>query len=283
VRKSKCTQRIITDISDFIGEQVSNRFHKWFGGSKIIDDGGVPLICYHGSNTPNIQSFDTSMIGRTTGNYGHYGYGIYFSEDIREAKVYGENIYRCYIKITNPFRGTDEEIMKLKDNGISNIDELSPLSIDYDSFKNSFKNNDIIYSFINSIEINGLEKAWSDIFEGKFKYKRTQLDLDLLNDITDILEYTTKNDDVDGVPSYIFDTLKEMDIEPKINKGFAYHQSLHWLTNLGANSKEVTDVIKKLGYDGVWYGSEIVVFYPNQIKSVTNDGTWDSNDDNIYS
>jgi hypothetical protein len=65
------------------------------------------------------------------------------------------------------------------------------------------------------------------------------------------------------------------------NQGFKYDQSLHWITKLGDLSKYVTEVIKKLGYDGVIYGSEYVVFYPNYIKSVDNDGSWDIDDEDM--
>jgi len=55
---------------------------------------------------------------------------------------------------------------------------------------------------------------------------------------------------------------------------------------------EVTEKLKSLGYDGLIMESGfyakggpfklILAFYPNQIKSVENNGSWDMNDDNIY-
>ncbi len=56
---------------------------------------------------------------------------------------------------------------------------------------------------------------------------------------------------------------------------------------------DVNGVLKSMGYDGLimekgFYakGGPFVLFlafYPNQIKSIKNDGTWDVGDDNIYS
>jgi hypothetical protein len=53
---------------------------------------------------------------------------------------------------------------------------------------------------------------------------------------------------------------------------------------------DIVDSIKnKLNYDGVIFNSIdnsnviCVVFYENNIKSTENDGTWDINDNNIYS
>lgn len=272
---------IVSDIIlEFLNEQEpsNNNFKKWFGSSKIIEN-GKPMICYHGSPDPSIKVFDISKIGTSSGNYGHYGYGIYFSTDIREAKIYGDNIYKCYLKITNPFIGTDDQILQLKSEGIDTVDDLDVLSIDFKSFKESFRNNGLVYEFIDNIEKRGSEYAWDTIN----KLKDDNINYDMFSDITDIIDYTTLNKNVHGVPEYIFDDLKQYNVKPKLNKGFNYKQSLHWITDLGNRSKDVTNIMKKLGYDGVYYGSEIVVFYPNQIKSINNDGSWDINDNNIYS
>ena len=42
------------------------------------------------------------------------------------------------------------------------------------------------------------------------------------------------------------------------------------------------DLMKELGFDGVIYEEQLVVFEPNQIKSVENKGTFNSNSDSIY-
>lgn len=274
-------QNIKTTINIFIQEQqnidkLNDNFWVWFGNSKIVDN-GMPLICYHGTSDKSLKAFDLNKIGIQSGNYGHYGYGFYFSTSITEAKTYGSNILKCYINISNPFTGTDIQIMQLKKMGVSGIDDLVVKSIDFNSFKESFRNNPHIYEFIDNVQKYGLEKAW-DIIKDK-----SNINYDILNDIGDILEYTSLNEDVYEVPSFILDMLKNLNIKPKLNKGFLHTQSLHWITDLGNNSKDVTDVIKRLGYDGVWYGTEIVAFYPQQIKAVNNDGSWDVNDVNIFS
>lgn len=267
-------------IRNIIKEEISKtitNFKKWFSGSKIIK-GGKPLIVYHGSDDPNIEIFDFSKIGYNSGNYGHYGHGIYFSMDKREAKTYGEHIYECYINIKKPFIGTDKQVLELKNNGAPNIEDLQIVSIDFNSLKKQFKNNLIIYDFLENLEQYGVEKAW-----GIFHNSNSTLNPDILNDLTDIVQYSTLNKDVGGVPHYIIELLNEIKIKPKFNYSFAYDQSLHWITDLGNASKEVTDIMKKLGYDGVWYGSEVVAFYPNQIKSIHNDGSWNIEDNNIFS
>jgi len=271
-------KKVIRNILKEQTQQIKNnaKFLKWFSNSKIVIS-DKPLICYHGSSIDNIKTFDLEKIGYNTGNYGHYGYGIYFSTDIREAKKYGSNIYQCYINIKKPFIGSNAQIKQLKEIGVDNIDDLSVISIDYESFKDSFKNDKFLYEFIQSVEDNGAEKTFDKFLKDKIK-----LDDDKLNDIVHIIEYTTLNKNVNGVPDYILDMLDDLNIQPKVNKDFQYEQSLHWITDLGNRSKDVTEAMKKLGYDGVWYGSEIIAFDSNQIKSINNNGEWNKNSNNIY-
>lgn len=54
------------------------------------------------------------------------------------------------------------------------------------------------------------------------------------------------------------------------------------------NKKELKALKKELlkkEYDGISYSNNsiVVAFYSNQIKSIDNDGSWDTDDDNIYS
>lgn len=264
-----------------IFEQQNQNFWNWFGDSKVTDN-GEPMIVYHGT-TETFDVFDDKKIGYGTGNYGHYGYGFYFSDDKREAVGYGDKMMECYIKIEKPFTGSDEQILLLKRNGICNIDDMVIQSIDFDSLYKEIKRVDPnLGILIDYIRTYGISDAWDKFHEEKKVIK------DYYNTISNIIdEYSTlKKDFFEEVPEYVFNELKEIGVDLsklKYNQGFKYDQCLHWITDLGNYSKDVTDVIKKLGFDGVIYGSEYVVFYPNCIKSINNDGSWDRDDTNIYS
>jgi hypothetical protein len=156
-------------------------------------------------------------------------------------------------------------------------------SIDYDSlYKEILRIDPTVAKLMDYIKKYGLSEAW-DIF---FKEERDNIK-DYYNELSNITdEYTTLNKNVDGVPDYVFDFLRALGVNMKnltYNQGFPYSQSLHWITELGNNSRYVTEIMIKLGYDGVIWGSEYVVFDPKNIKSVDNDGSWDLNDSNIYS
>jgi hypothetical protein len=137
-------------VRDFLIENDSDfneNFRSWFGDSKVVDESGQPLVVYHGSKIKNIQVFDITKIGSNTGNYGHYGYGIYFSEDIREAKTYGDEIYQCYIAMTKPFVGNNRQILELKNAGVTGIDDIENISVDFQSLKDEFRDKKYIYDF----------------------------------------------------------------------------------------------------------------------------------------
>jgi hypothetical protein len=219
------TSNVLQSLNE---EKLSNNlnfndnFWKWFNGSKITEN-GEPLVCYHGTSNDNIKSFDLKKIGHGTGNYGHYGYGFYFSTDIREAKTYGSIIYKCYLRVKNPFYGTDKQLLKLKERGVYGISDLTPHSVDFKSFKNSFKGNAIVFKFLNDVEKHDFTYAW-DLIVNSTDYKNIDANiLDMLNDITGIIEFTTLNKEVDGVPEYVFDLFKQWNISPKINKEFKPH------------------------------------------------------------
>ncbi len=80
-------------------------FKKWFGdwendpknSSKVIDENGEPLICYHGTN----KVFDTFKKMRP--NFYAITEGSYFFVDNKEiAKNFGKNIIYVFLNIDNP-------------------------------------------------------------------------------------------------------------------------------------------------------------------------------------
>jgi hypothetical protein len=84
-------------------------FKKWFGKSKVVDDNGEPLVVYHGSIEPNVQSFDLRKAVEVEG-------GIFFSDDIGVAdqytyeRAYGDiisdeplgDVTEAYLSFKNP-------------------------------------------------------------------------------------------------------------------------------------------------------------------------------------
>lgn len=254
-------------------------FKKWFGdwisdpqnASKVVDENGEPLGCYHGSNH-NFTMFNLSEIGSSSGNYGHYGYGFYFSDNIVEANGYGSKIYNCFINIKNPFIASKENYIKLKNLGFAGLGNLEIVGFDKDDLINKVSQiNKPCAELLKNIISFGYEIGWQKTFE-KYNYK--DFDNIDLNDLCDTLN---------GYNDYSVDFLKSLGVNNvKTVMDFPYQQSLHWVTNLGDTSKYFTDTIKEIGYDGVVYGSEIVAFYPTQIKLADGKNTtFDINSNDI--
>jgi hypothetical protein len=246
-------------------------FKKWFGdwendsenSSKVLDENGEPMVCFHGTNR-EFNIFDSNEIGQGSGNLGHYGYGFYFSEDIREAQGYGSNILKCFLNIKNPFLHINKNFDLLKKHGFFGIDEKVAISIDFNDFYNKIALIDSkAYEFTKIAKEKGLDNVW-DIYLENNSSSDSSIDL---NSLYDILSYTDlfKQNDY-KVPDYVFTEINEIGIELKLNYDYEFEQSLHWVTNLGENSKQVTNVIKSLGFDGIIVGSEFVLFESSQIK-----------------
>jgi hypothetical protein len=75
--------------------------------SKVVDENGEPLVCYHGS--PNLFNiFDVDKIGLVT-DYGFFGRGFYFTAEKIEAKklLNSKYVYTVFLNIKNPINQND--------------------------------------------------------------------------------------------------------------------------------------------------------------------------------
>lgn len=77
-------------------------FKKWFGdwendsenASKVVDENGEPMVCYHGSNN-KFNSFDPKKQ-----KDGFHGLGFYFATNDLQ---YGNMVYNCFLNLRKPF------------------------------------------------------------------------------------------------------------------------------------------------------------------------------------
>lgn len=229
--------------------------------TKIVDENNQPLICYHGSNNPNITEFDLKYLGYNTGNDGHLGAGIYFSTDIIEAKTYGKYIYKAHIISHNPFTATNNQLIQLKNAGFPNIDDQINQSFDFNQLKNHFKNNPTIHKFLEIYQSQNQEKAWDFALN---TLKPNHPTLDTLNDIDHLIEFSDINPNAHGIPHWAQKQLDDLHIT-NYKTGFQYQQSLPYITDTGNHGKLLTKTLIELHYDSVWYGTEINAFSPKQI------------------
>jgi hypothetical protein len=85
-------------------------FRRWFGGSKVVDGEGRPLVVYHGTGR-DFEAFDVSRAG-SAADSGFLGVGAYFSNLPRVADAYATTtryegapaVLPVYLALKNPFR-----------------------------------------------------------------------------------------------------------------------------------------------------------------------------------
>jgi len=85
----------------------SDNFKKWFGGSKVVDDSGNPLVVYHGTDA-EFSKFNISKRGK-------YGKGIYLSIHEGDARIFGGKIMPLYASIKKPFIIPESELNNNED------------------------------------------------------------------------------------------------------------------------------------------------------------------------
>lgn len=84
-------------------EKVDSDIKTWFGKS-VVSKKGEPLIVYHGTNK-KFKEFKTD--GKSERYVGMAQFevnvnGVFFADNVDDAKEYGTNIIKAYIKIEKP-------------------------------------------------------------------------------------------------------------------------------------------------------------------------------------
>lgn len=88
--------KIIKEYKKF---KLNENFWKWFGNSKVVDNNGDPLICYHSTNK-DFDNFENKELG--------YHFGTIMSAHNRlkfkfkDQQLINESIIPVYLKIENP-------------------------------------------------------------------------------------------------------------------------------------------------------------------------------------
>ena len=80
-------------------------FKKWFGdwendpenASKVVDENGEPLVCFHGSEQGGFSVFDEKRVGDNTKNA---DIGFYFSNTFQNARSYSDTTAKNIISTT---------------------------------------------------------------------------------------------------------------------------------------------------------------------------------------
>lgn len=103
---------IIDDIKDKenkrLKEELTKEQEEYFKNSKIRDEKGNLLVCYHGTTNPGFKEFNASKGKSQFGAYKFKNYNVnYFTTSKQTAKGYTKlgngDVYACYLNVVNPY------------------------------------------------------------------------------------------------------------------------------------------------------------------------------------
>lgn len=229
---------------------------------------------YHGVGASGMfDKFDKSFIGSTSGNFGHYGKGFYFTDTYRKAKAFSKayggtgEVIVAKLNIKNPFIVNEENLAYIGEKYKLNIPKKIPVAIDIENLLAQLKEKDqVAYELLFLMhKTKSISSGWKEFMKKHHRTFEGETGIDL-NIITDWYEETLGERYGRAISEYSVQEMKEMGINPKFIYDYPENLNMAYLTNLGQNAEEWTEAIKSEGYDGIYAGEEIVVFEPEQIK-----------------
>ena len=239
----------------------SKSFKEWFGDwqsedktnvSKVVDENGEPLLVWHGT-TENFDAFSKSWRGAT--DPGDWGLGFYFSPKKSSSEMYGNILMPVFLSIKNPVPNE-----KFKMINAFGREKAKPITL-----KETIQKDIEVTKFL----IEGIEKQ---LYGNDPEYKHYREEGSLLNKMhkKELERYKDKLKDL------------QTQLQTKSKEELDYDINKKWNDN-------VEDINK---YDGVIpnissgktikENYEIIAKEPNQIKSIDNQGTFSTQDNNIY-
>lgn len=238
------------DVEDFKNWKSLNKAKT--SVSKVVDENGEPLLVWHGT-TENFDAFSKSWRGAT--DPGDWGLGFYFSPKKSSSEMYGNILMPVFLSIKNPVPNE-----KFKMINAFGREKAKPITL-----KETIQKDIEVTKFL----IEGIEKQ---LYGNDPEYKHYREEGSLLNKMhkKDLEIYKDKLKDLQTQ----LQTKSKEDLDYDINK--------KW-------NDEVEDINKYDGVipninsgDAIKENYEIIAKEPNQIKSIDNQGTFSTQDNNIY-
>lgn len=238
------------DVEDFKNWKNSNKDKT--NVSKVVDENGEPLLVWHGT-TENFDAFSKSWRGAT--DPGDWGLGFYFSPKKSSSEMYGNILMPVFLSIKNPVPNE-----KFKMINAFGREKAKPITL-----KETIQKDIEVTKFL----IEGIEKQ---LYGNDPEYKHYREEGSLLNKMhkKELERYKDKLKDL------------QTQLQTKSKEELDYDINKKWNDN-------VEDINK---YDGVIpnissgktikENYEIIAKEPNQIKSIDNQGTFSTQDNNIY-
>lgn len=263
---------------DNYGYKPTDEQKEFFKDSQMKTDEGELRPYYH-YTVSHFNEFDINTLGKQSGDKGYFGIGFYFTgqESFNSCcwpdRENGEELIKleCYLNLKNPFA----------------FDKLGKVSYNDENY-HAYDKDNFLYYLKNYIEDEDLKKTivrdedeFIEFIKDNYHYDEYQELIEAYED-GDIDFY----DEVDGKSLDRLYSNLERDttiITPNnLEYGHIHRGMLCDFTEV------ITDYVKQNGFDGILSDSgsslkcctEVVVFYPEQIKSIHN--LYPTNDKNMH-
>lgn len=265
-------------LKEAVAPKLNDNFWKWFGNSKVVDEQGKPLVVYHGSS----KLFNTFKQMKSKSGQLGADLGFWFSDNENIAKRFSNNsfvldtdkkTYNEYIK-SNEYSDKIKELKKKNEITLEDRINLYKDIVDKDEITNDE------LEYLKNIPLLKIEdikekkyRAVYQIYNNNLKYYKE--DLKALNN--EIKRYFSNNKDKPTVYSCYLSIQN-----PLVVKGEDIGVSWQRYSVISSAIDEGYDgVIIIDGDTGAGLSNEYIVFNPNQIKSVNNNGNWSDSSNNI--
>lgn len=281
----------MADSYDQNGELVTDspQFQSWFGESKVADDGGKPIVVSHGGLGANdITQFEKGYGGQNTGNNEHGAF--HFTNDTVVADDYGRQAF---------IRRYQDDPESLKDDGYVpqdfDFDTVDVYEFVADLAEKNIGRQDVYLKIENPIVIDMEgERVDVDHIERLSRFAMTGEDdtgeffekyADQIYSEYDQGDVADFKDEIEQRARDEFGIDQGEEIEP-----WQLSEATDMVMQDNGYEREQTPVdgiiiknmIDDIGDASNKIADQYIVFDPNQIKSVNNDGSFSKFDDNIY-
>ena len=257
----------------------SSYFKKWFGNSKVVDENGKPLVVYHGTRAI-FDVFDVSKKGNSSDTA---RVGFWFSDRENFAENFARDIWwgeqdkpvvmPAYISMQNPKIYEKKNITK---------EELNAARDKVDEIENKIK--DLNRQFNKIVQETGSFAKATEAVEKPRELLKAEL-----KEAKNIYAELRYSDPYEQLRTDI----RKMEGGNAEDANFG---GLGMVLKDPASVEKFVDKLKGEGYDGIIIkethfdseaaetdsNNQYAVFYPEQIKSVDNRGTFDEGNANIY-
>ena len=283
------TAEYMNKYGDIIRKHYGNQnFREWFGDSKVVDEYGLPLVVHHGTNA-EFTEFSKDKLGSNTGAPSAF-MGFFFSRSPETAET--------YLRKRSPFA------LYAKDFDVNKSETaVRLLNLSYEELK-EFLDSEYKERYREAKNVLGYEVPegqWNitsdDVFRVLSDYDEI-IHIDPDDDYTPWAKKALLRDigrRYDGLGLALEhandpDPAHVMDLYLSIQNPYVFDYEGKDRYSVGVSYAEIISKAKAAGHDGVILKNTYdngpqdniyIVFEPEQIKSIENDGTFNKLDPNI--